>query len=378
MSSSLSTGSQAPRSLGLGVVVFLLGISQIVGYGSISYSYAIIAPGFSAEFGVDPTLSFSVLSFALVLSGLANPFLGRLIDRRGAATIMVVGSVAVVAMFGLIALAPNFWLLAALIVLLQNVGLCVLYGASFPTLANYAGDDARKAITQLTLIGGFASTMFWPITGWLMQAIGWRGTMLAFGVLHLMVALPIHLLIARRQPDRKALSASGQVSSGNLAHNRKLVLWMAALCFGITAIVSTALVVHMVPILQMSGLAEHTYLVSMIVGPSMVLVRVGEVLVWKNLSPMVTTALSALCFPVAIVLLMSGMPTLVAGVLFALFYGFGHGLSVIALGTLPLYLFGRTGYGEVLGRLNASRALLSAGAPAAFRWPWFGSASAPP
>lgn len=141
---------------------------------------------------------------------------------------------------------------------------------------------------------------------------------------------------------------------------------MVALSFGITGIVSTALVVHLVPILELSALGDSTYVVSMIVGPAMVLVRLGEALFWANLNPLVTAALASLCFPLSIGLLLSGLPSLVAGCLFALFYGFGHGLNVIVGGTLPLHLFGRTGYGELLGRLNATRVVLSAGAPAAF------------
>lgn len=354
------------RSMSLRAVVGWMGLSQIIGYGTIFYSYAVIAPGYATEFDVAPALPFTVISIALLISGLASPLLGRQIDRHGAPRIMVLGSFAVGLVYTLAALAHNFATLAALMIVLQVIAVAVLYGASFPTLAQFGGAGARRAITQLTLIAGFASTLFWPLSGWLVGVAGWRGTFLVFALLHLAVALPIHLLIARGAPDRAEREPATAVGTEGVVVPRRFAFWMVAISFGITGILSTALVVHLVPILEMSELGENTYVVSMLVGPAMVLVRFGEALFWANLNPLITTALAALCFPLSIWLLLSGLPSLVAGCLFALFYGFGHGLNVIVGGTLPLHLFGRTGYAEMLGKLNATRVVLSAGAPAAF------------
>lgn len=366
MSTFATSPAATRRIMSLRAVVGWMGLSQIIGYGTIFYSYAIVAPGFATEFDVPPALPFTVISVALLISGLVSPFLGRQIDRHGAPRIMVLGSIAVGLIYVLAALAPTFATLAGLIVLLQVIAVAVLYGASFPTLAQFGGADARRAITQLTLIAGFASTLFWPLTGWLVGMAGWRSTFLVFAALHLVIALPIHLLIARGAPDKVEAPVGPAVEAGSTVVPRRFAFWMVALSFGITGILSTALVVHLVPILEMSALGDSTYVVSMLVGPAMVLVRLGEALFWANLNPLVTTALAALCFPVSIGLLLSGLPSLVAGCLFALFYGFGHGLNVIVGGTLPLHLFGRTGYGELLGKLNALRVVLSAGAPAAF------------
>jgi len=366
MTSSETLSAPTRRIMSLRAVVGWMGLSQIIGYGTIFYAYAIVAPGFAAEFHVAPTLPFSVISVALLISGLVSPFLGRQIDRHGAPRIMVLGSVAVGLVYGLAALAPNFATLAALIVLLQVIAVAVLYGASFPTLAQFGGTGARRAITQLTLIAGFASTLFWPLSGFLVGQLGWRGTFLVFAVLHLVIALPIHLLIARRAPGKSEDQPVAAVDRVGAPVPGRFAFWMVALSFGLTGVLSTALVVHLVPILQLSALGENTYIVSMLVGPAMVLVRVGESLFWANLNPLVTTVLAALCFPLSIGLLLSGLPSLVAGILFALFYGFGHGLNVIVGGTLPLHLFGRAGYAELLGKLNATRVVLSAGAPAAF------------
>lgn len=180
------------------------------------------------------------------------------------------------------------------------------------------------------------------------------------------MALPIHLHIRRRAPVRSEGPPAAAPDGAGAPVRRRFAVWMVALSFGITSILSTALVVHLVPIIEMSALGEDTYAVSMLVDPAMVLLRLGEALFWTHLNPIATTVLAALCFPVSIVLLMSGLPSLVPGCLFALFYGFGHGLNVIVGGTLPLYLFGRRGYAELLGQLDALRVALGAGALAAF------------
>ena len=196
----VDTASADRPQLELRKVVGLLGISQIIGYGTIFYSYAIIAPSFAKAFGVDASLPFSVISVALLLSGFVSPFLGKLIDRRGAQRVMVLGSLLVGSIYILAAAAPSFAVLAGLFVLLQVIGVSVLYGASFPTLAQFGGDEARRAITQLTLIAGFASTLFWPLTGWLVQALDWRFILLIFAALHLGAALPVHVHLARHAP----------------------------------------------------------------------------------------------------------------------------------------------------------------------------------
>ncbi len=88
------------------------------------------------------------------------------------------------------------------------VAVAVLYDAAFATLAFFGRTEARRAIMQLTLIAGFASTIFWPLTGWLVEAIGWRHTYGGFALLHLLVALPLRRCIAaslHRDPPARGL-----------------------------------------------------------------------------------------------------------------------------------------------------------------------------
>lgn len=196
-------GSGVPLSTIVG-----LGVTQIIGYGTIYYAFAILAPALAVEFATSPVVLFAILSVGLFGAGLASPRLGSLMDRHGAPRIMAMGSATVAVLMAALALAPDLITYAVLIFLLQVVSVAVLYTAAFATLAQSGGTTARRAITHLTLIAGFASTLFWPLTGFLVDAVGYRACYGLFAGLHLAVALPVHLGLARRL-------APGQVATGS-------------------------------------------------------------------------------------------------------------------------------------------------------------------
>ncbi|MGQ0563877.1 MAG: MFS transporter [Gemmobacter sp.] len=163
-------------------MIVAVGVTQIIGYGALYYAYAVLAPHIAAEYGVSESALFGALSAGLLLGGMTAPVFGRWIDRFGSAAVMSAGSAAVSVLFALLAAAPGFWSFAALIVLIQIVSFTVLYDAAFAVLARYAPRN-RAAITKLTLIAGFASTLIWPLTGGLVEAVRWRATYVVFAAL---------------------------------------------------------------------------------------------------------------------------------------------------------------------------------------------------
>ena len=88
-----------------------------------------------------------------------------------------------------------------------------LYDAAFATLGRLYGREARGAITNLTLFGGFASTVCWPLSAFLVGALGWRGTCLAYAGLQLAVALPAHLALLPREPPTAATAPPGSTAA---------------------------------------------------------------------------------------------------------------------------------------------------------------------
>ncbi|NJR13820.1 MAG: MFS transporter [Phyllobacteriaceae bacterium] len=261
-------------------LVIALGVTQIIGFGSLYYAFALIVPTASVEFGVKPSLLFGVFSLGFLLAGFAAPRIGRAMDEVGAPRIMAGGSLVASALLLAISFAPGFPAFVALILLLELVALTVLYDAAFATLARLSGPHARRNITRLTLIAGFASTLFWPLTGWLVQEIGWRGTYAVFAGMHLFIAFPLHLWIARGQADPTTASVTAPASAPAFAPLRpqaaRKAFAVVAVSFALSGLVISAMSVHMVGTLEAAGLGASATLIAMLMGPAQVLSRVIE------------------------------------------------------------------------------------------------------
>ncbi len=141
-------------------VVLALGATQVIGYGTLYYAYAILAPAVAGEFDTSLTSLYAIFSAGLLAGGLAAPQLGAWMDRFGAPRIMAAGSLVTALLVAGLAIAPNLWVFAACVIAIEVVGVAVLYDAAFATLAAIGRAEARWAITHLTLIAGFASTIF--------------------------------------------------------------------------------------------------------------------------------------------------------------------------------------------------------------------------
>jgi len=358
------------RVSGLASVVLALGATQVIGYGTLYYAYAILAPAIATEFGTTPATLFAVFSAGLLAGGLAAPWLGAWMDRFGAARMMAAGSLLVGLLVAGIAAAPGLPAFAACVIAIEVVGIAVLYDAAFATLAQLGRARARRAITHVTLIGGFASTLFWPLTGWADAVLGWRAVYLVFAALHLLVALPLHLWIARR-PPLAAPEPDGATQppvhpaplEGRAA---RLAFWSIGISFALTGMLTSALSVHLVPVLQALDLGSASYAVAMVMGPAQVLVRLADALFWGAVHPLGVALISSAALPLAVVALLAIGDPVLAGLVFAVLFGVGGGLSSIVRGTVPFALFGPEGYGARLGRLAAMRTILGAAAPFLF------------
>lgn len=347
--------------------VLALGVTQVLGYGALYYAFPILVPHVAATFAQSETVLYGVFSVGLLLGGFAAPVLGRAMDRFGAPRVMVWGSAAVaLALLG-VALAPVFWLWAGAVVLIESISVAVLYDAAFAALVRLRGPGARRDITRLTLIAGFASTLFWPLTSALVELWGWRGAYAAFAALHGGVALPLHLCLARVPPEVEDATAS-RPRLPTFAPLPPALRQQAFLAVAASFALSGALIagfgVHMVPILTAVGLGTQAVAVGMLVGPAQVSIRLIDALFWRGLHPVSVAIVSGLALPVAVLGLLAGLPVLVAGAGFAMLFGVGQGLASIVRGSVPLALFGAVGYGARLGKLALLRTLASAGAPA--------------
>ncbi|MCL1629697.1 MFS transporter [Roseibaca sp. V10] len=357
-------------SKGWAGVVAALGATTILGYGAIFYAFPILVPFVAAEFGVSPATLFGMFSVGLFLGGVLSSRFGGWLDRFGAPRVMTLASAAVAGLFAGLAAAPNIWVYGALIVTLEAISFLVLYDAAFAALALRVPRGTRQAITRLTLIGGFASTLFWPLTGWMVESIGWRGCYMVFAGLHLMVALPLHGWIAALGRKMNLAAQSEAAPAPDRAavpqHHSKRAFWLLGVSFALTGIAIAAFGVHLVPVLLERGLGQTAYLVGMAMGPTQVLVRVVDATLWRGFHPLSVALISGSAVALAVAVLLVPSSDMGLALAFAVLFGAGQGLASIVRGAVPLALFGPAGLGQRLGQLAGLRNVSAAAAPVLF------------
>ena len=342
----------------------MLGLSQIVGYGTLYYSFAILARSAAPILDWPEPWLFAAFSGGLLLGGLVAPEVGRRIDRHSAGAVMALGSIVAAAALLAAGMATNGPAFAVAVIIMQIAGTLVLYDAAFTALVQATGAEARKRITHLTLIAGFASTIFWPLTSWLDAALGWRNVYIAFALANLLVCVPIHAALAPRRGASAAAPADAPAASGHApVHAPASAMWFATLGFGLSGFALSAILAQMVPLLTAVGLGASALLVSTLFGPAQVLVRFVNLMIGAARHPIGAALLALTLLPAAIAVLALGAPAIIAAVLFAVMLGFGSGLKSIVQGSLPLALFGASGYGARLGLMASVRQVLASVAP---------------
>lgn len=349
--------------------IWALGTTQIIGYGTLYYSYSLLAPAVAEELSWSQQWVFAVLSVALFASALLAPVAGHWADRFGAGKLMVPGSAAAAAALLLCALAPGRIGFVAGVLAMELASCFVLYSTAFVALVQLGGRNAQRSITHLTLIAGFASTLFWPFTAMLHEYLNWREVLAVFAALNLFVCLPIHAWLARRAGHvRENPDKAVKPTERKEPDNRKPTGWspifvLMLVGFAIEGFVLSAILVQMVPLLAAVGLGAASVFIGTLFGPSQVASRLINMLFGSGVRQtwLALGATASLAAGLAVLLLTT--PSTLGAVAFAILFGLGSGLMSIVGGTLPLELFGRDGYGARVGWITAARQFSSAFAP---------------
>jgi MFS family permease len=355
-------------------IVWLFGLTQIIGYGALYYSFAILADDVARTFGWNQEQFFLAFSVALAASGLIAPRMGRALDRYGAARVMAWGSAASTICLGLLAVAPWSWVFASALILSQIAATFVLYDAAFTALVQATGGKAQLRIVHLTLIAGFASSIFWPLTHWLDAALGWRIVLGLYAALNLIVCLPVHALVARWrregiEADGPSSEAVAAASEGQLrAKQRRRAFILIASGFSLSSFALSAVLSQMVPMLSALGFGSTALVVSTLFGPAQVAVRFINMMLGSRRHPLTVTFLALSLLPLGLFIVAATAPHEGGAVAFVILVGLCSGLKSIVQGTLILALFGSEGFGRRAGLLASSRFVLGALAPFAFAW----------
>ena len=359
----MSSASQRP--LDRRVVITALGVGQILAWGTSFYFPAVFAEPIVVETGWPLSYVVAGTSLGLLVAGLISPQVGRIIDRRGGRPVLLASSLcyaAGLAGIGASPALPVYFASWALIGIGMGTG---LYDAVFAALGRMYGSDARTPITNLTLFGGFASTVCWPLSAFMIEHAGWRAACFAYAGLHLFLVLPLQMAVVRAVPTSGAAAADGHqdYKETRPAHNEMLIFALLALVLSIAAGIGSIVVVHLLIFLQARGL-DFAVAVSLgtLFGPAQVGARLIERLFGSHYHPVWTMIASCTLMAVGLMLLYGAVPALL---LVILLYGAGYGISWIGRGTLPLALFGPVRFPRLMGKLAFPSLIIQALAPSA-------------
>jgi hypothetical protein len=364
---SLAAQSRAPAGNMLAVSV-LLGVTQTIGYGTLYYAFGVLAPSMAADTGLSLTSIYGFFSLALLAGGIAAPAAGRLFDRHDPAKVMSAGSLICAVMLTLWALIPGKAAFALLLVAVEMASILALYEAAFVVAAHLApSGQARRTITGITFIAGFASTIFWPLTQFLLTHFSWREVYLIYAGLQISVSLPLHMWLWLKFKAGRGAPAEGSSQAsehGTLpVRLRGRVFPLLLVGFAANAFVISSVHLHLIGMLGALGLGSSAALIGAVIGPAQVAARIAEFASSAKTSIHTTSLASALALPFALAVLLAGAPLVWAALAFGLVFGAGQGLSFIIRGVLPLELYGRKGYGALTGKINSVRLVVSASGP---------------
>lgn len=338
-----------------------LGVAQIVSWGTLFYTIAVLGAAMRADTGVGELWLFGSFTAGLFLSGIASPWIGREIDTRGGRRVLAGGSLlAALASLVLGSAQGPLTVLAGWLLAGVAMAAC-LYDPVFATLHQIAGSAYRRAVTALTLFGGFASTVFWPVSQFLLDTLGWRQAFFIYALLHLLVCLPIHVLAV---PAGRPPSAPHAAAEAHRAPHAGPVFWWLATALSLAAFIGSAIAAHLIGLLTATGLAARdAVLIGSLIGPMQVAGRIMEFAFNRHVRAIAIGTLAFALMAAALAIFTQVRGVWIVALAFVIPYGWANGIMTIVRGTVPGELFGHRDYGALLGRLALPQFVLKAVAP---------------
>jgi MFS family permease len=344
-------------------VVVALGTTQTIAWASSYYMPAILGAPIASALHLPTSVFFALFSGALLLSAVVGPAVGRLIDRQGGRNLLAASNLVIAAGLLILAAAHS---VTGLVIAWTVLGVAIgmgLYDSAFAALSVLYGREARSAITGITLIAGFASTIGWPLTAVFLHASGWRTACLIWAGLNILLAAPVNWLAIPRHGMTAAVPQSAMELP--VGEPPRAAMPVLAFFFSATWFVQGAMAAHLPGLLQAAGASSTAAIAAAaLVGPAQVGARLIEFGLLRSFHPVSSARIASMLHPIgAAFLVVFGPPGIIA---FALLHGAGNGMITIAKGTLPLALFGPQGYGLRSGLLSVPARMLQAASPFLF------------
>lgn len=371
----------APARHGWGVfygwrIVAALAITQTIGYGTLFYSFGVILTPMRDDLSLSPTMATGAMTFGLLICAVASVPVGRLLDRHGGRLLMTTGSIAATVLlvaYSQVQSATQLYLVFAGIGLVSAM---VLYETAFAVVVTWFHRRRATALLAITVVAGFASTIFMPLTGWLTEAYGWRHAILTLAVIHAMIAIPLHFVI--RRPAELGLYPDGDpapapaASEGALTDRTTILrtafrdpfYWTLGVALVAHAVTGSVMSIHLVAYLVELG--HPTAFAAAITGLLGVLSVTGRLVTTAAQRRFSLTAIAALIFAIqalaAFALPLAGRSDLGA-VLCVLGIGLGFGVVSIIKPALLAAQYGTTAFGTLSGTMAMPMTIAKAVGP---------------
>ncbi len=366
-------------------MVVTLGVTATVSYGILSYAFAVFITPMGAELGWSKAQVTGAFSVAQLVSGVAAVPIGRWVDRHGARGVMTAGSILATVLLVAWSRVQSLVAFYAVWAFLGLASAAVLYEPAFAVIATWFRRDRSQALTLLTFIGGFASVVFVPLATFLVESFGWRSALVCLAAVYAVFTVAPHALVLRRRPADLRLSPDGRASRDVLgtaavhpeqrghenpephvtareAVRSHAFRWLT-IAFALAALTTTAISVHLVPLLRERGYAPGFAGAAM--GVLGLMALPGRLVFtplggrWSRTT--VTASIFALA-AAAILVLLASRGALAVGV-FVVLFGAGFGAITPARAALLAETFGAASYAEISGVLALVLSVAKAAAP---------------
>jgi MFS family permease len=345
-------------------VISALGIAQIISWGSLYYAFSFLIEPLQAASGAGKSTVVGAFSLGLLIAGLLSVPVGAIIDRAGGRSVMTAGSLAAAALLTLLSLTDSVELMYLAWIGLGAAMAATLYDPAFAILTAMFQTNYRRAIAALTLFGGFASTVFWPLTEFLIAQMGWRDALLVLASFNLLICAPLHWWVV---PARARVSTQSSSQAGTGRFKAALgtpAFYLLTLSFIGNTLVFSAVSVHLMLMLQDKGLTSaQAALVGAMVGPMQVAGRILEITAGARLAARTIGIIAMGLLPLSLAVLFAAETNTWMLLAFATLYGAGNGVMTIVRGAIAAEVFGREAYGAINGAMAAPVIVAKAAGP---------------
>ncbi|MEU4771539.1 MFS transporter [Micromonospora sp. NPDC023644] len=347
--------------------VAALAITQTIGYGTLYYAFAVLLTPLTADLNTSTTAVTGAFTVSILASAALAVPIGRWLDHHGGRALMTAGSAAGALLLLLFSHIDQLWQLYAVQVGIGVACAASLYEAAFAVVIALTSPERRaNSLLAVTIVAGFSSTVFLPLTGWLANAHGWRTTLLVLAALQA-VTVPLHALLVRR-PVRRTRSRR-TTAADNAAVQAALTdpgFWLLALGFTAHTAAISALTVHLIAALVSWG--HQPAFAATVAGLLGVLSVAGRLLATGLQRRHRTTTVTAAVFAVqaAAALLLPVVGATTGGAIGAVIgFGLGFGVATIAKPVILAERYDANRYATLAGILVVPMTLAKAASPLA-------------